>query len=145
MGSADVAQTERAQPAPRVLGDVLYTETPGVLVPETDWVELVRAIAAGDQLALHTLFERTHRLVFTLAVRITHSRDTADEVTLDVFHEVWRRAATYDPAGGSVVGWIMNQARSRAIDRVRFEQRKKRVAPHPSDPVAATAARDPHE
>jgi RNA polymerase sigma-70 factor (ECF subfamily) len=51
----------------------------------------------------------------------------AEEVTLDVFHDVWRRASGYDPANGSVVGWILNQARSRAIDRIRYEQRKKRV------------------
>jgi hypothetical protein len=33
----------------------------------------------------------------------------------------------FDPANGPVLGWIMNQARSRAIDRVRFEHRKKRL------------------
>jgi RNA polymerase sigma-70 factor (ECF subfamily) len=104
-------------------------------VPEEDWVRLVRSIAAGDQLALRALYERSHRLVFTLAIRISGVRESAEEITLDVFHDVWRRAAEYDPANGSVVGWIMNQARSRAIDRLRFEQRKKRVpaAPHQSD------------
>lgn len=49
-----------------------------------------------------------------------------------MFHDIWRRAAQYDPNGGSVVGWIMMQARSRALDRLRFEQRKKRVDPHPA-------------
>ena len=62
-------------------------------------------------------------------MRITANRETAEELTLDVFHDVWRRASRYDPADGTVLGWIMNQARSRAIDRVRFEQRKKRVDP----------------
>lgn len=41
-----------------------------------------------------------------------------------------RRAGEYDPAGGSVVGWVMNQARWRAIDRLRFDQRKKRSNGH---------------
>jgi quercetin dioxygenase-like cupin family protein len=40
---------------------------------------------------------------------------------LDIFYDVWGKASTYDPANGSVVGWIMNQARSRAIDRLRLE------------------------
>jgi RNA polymerase sigma-70 factor (ECF subfamily) len=110
---------------------------------EQDWIGLVQSIAAGDQRALHALYERTHRIVFTLIARITNNRETSEELTLDVFHDVWRRAATYDPAGGSVVGWIMNQARSRAIDRVRFEHRKKRVNQHADDPVPSTA--DPHE
>jgi RNA polymerase sigma-70 factor (ECF subfamily) len=86
-----------------------------------------------------------HRIVFTLVVRMTNNRETAEELTLDVFHDVWRRAATYDSAGGSVVGWIMNQARSRAIDRLRFEQRKKRVNHHGDDPPPAAAPSDPHE
>jgi RNA polymerase sigma-70 factor (ECF subfamily) len=91
----------------------------------------VRSIATGDQHALHALYERSHRLVFTLAMRITRSRESAEEVTLDVFHEIWRQASRYDPADGTVIGWIMNRARSRAIDRLRFEQRKKRIGTQP--------------
>ncbi|HEX5421062.1 MAG TPA: sigma-70 family RNA polymerase sigma factor [Gammaproteobacteria bacterium] len=96
---------------------------------ESDWQALVRSIAAGDQAALRALYERTQRIVFTLIMRITQSPETAEEVTLEVFFDVWRRASKYDPADGTVIGWIMNQARSRAIDRVRFEQRKKRRKP----------------
>jgi RNA polymerase sigma-70 factor (ECF subfamily) len=122
---------------PGTLGRLLYTDAASILVSEKDWVGLVQSIAAGDQHALHALYERTHRIVFTLIVRITGNRETAEEVTVDVFHDVWRRASTYDAAGGSVLGWIMNQARSRAIDRVRFDQRKKRVNPHTDDPIVA--------
>jgi RNA polymerase sigma-70 factor, ECF subfamily len=96
-------------------------------------VALVQAIAAGDQLALHALYERSHRLVFTLAMRISKNRETAEEVTVDVFYDVWRRASGYEPANGSVLGWIMNQARSRTLDRLRFERRKKRINPHAPD------------
>jgi RNA polymerase sigma-70 factor, ECF subfamily len=115
--------------APGTLGDVLYAKPPARLLLEQDWVALVRAVAAGDQPALHALYERAHRVVFTLAVRVTGSRESAEEVTLDVFHDVWRRASGYDPANGTVLGWIMNQARSRSLDRLRFEKRKKRVDP----------------
>jgi RNA polymerase sigma-70 factor, ECF subfamily len=127
------------------LGDVLYANRAKAPPSELVWVELVRAIAGGDQLALHTLYTRTHRLVFTLSLRIVGNRETAEELTLDVFHDVWRRASTYDPANGSVIGWIMNQARSRAIDRLRFEQRKKRVAASGDAPPTVTAAGSPHE
>jgi RNA polymerase sigma-70 factor (ECF subfamily) len=114
------------------LGDLLYADRSGASPAEEDWVRVVRSIAAGDQQAMRDLYERTHRLVFTLAMRICSNREIAEEITLDVFHDVWRRSSQYDPEGGPVVGWIMNQARSRAIDRLRFEQRKKRVAPDPS-------------
>ena len=111
--------------SPATLGDVLYA-TSKAPVPEQEWAALVQSIAGGDQLALHALYERAHRPVFTLIMRITANRETAEELTIDVFHDVWRRASRYDAANGTVLGWIMNQARSRAIDRLRFESRKKR-------------------
>ena len=113
-------------------------------MPEQDWATLVQSIAAGDQLALHALYERAHRIVFTLIMRITANRETAEELTIDVFHDVWRRASRYDAANGTVLGWIMNQARSRAIDRLRFESRKKRSHGGDVQPLAEVAA-DPHD
>lgn len=129
----------------KTLGDILYADKSSSRVSEDEWLQLVRAVAGGDQGALHSLYERTHRIVFTLIQRITMNRETAEEVTLDVFYDVWRKASTYDPANGSVVGWIMNQARSRAIDRLRFDQRKKRVNTYPQDLRPTTDIVDPQQ
>src|SRR5882724_8016027 len=135
MGAADT----------KTLGDVLYADTSKSRVSEDEWLQLVRAVASGDQHALYSLYEQTHRIVFTLIVRIIMNRETAEEVTLDVFYDVWRKASTYDPANGSVVGWIMNQARSRAIDRLRFDQRKKRVNTYPQSLRPTTDIVDPQQ
>lgn len=132
-------------PPTKTLGDVLYADKSKSRVPEEEWLKLLRAIAGGDQLALHSLFEQTQRIVFTLIARITMNRETAEEVTLDVFYDVWRKASTYDPANGSVVGWVMNQARSRAIDRLRFDQRKKRVNTYPHSLGPTTDVVDPQQ
>src|SRR2546425_10633778 len=145
MGAARHPSQDRRECETRTLGDLLYANKAKARVSEKDWVGLVQSIAGGDQLALHALYKQTHRIVFTLVVRITGNRETAEELTLAVFHDVWRRASTYDPAGGSVVGWIMNQARSRAIDRLRFEQRKKRVNHRADSPLLTTPGSDPHE
>jgi RNA polymerase sigma-70 factor, ECF subfamily len=133
------------RPGETTLRDLLYANKTQAPVPEKDWVALVQSIGRGDQLALHALYARTHRVVFTLIMRITGNRETADELTIDVFHDVWRRAPAYTPEGGSVVGWILNQARSRAIDRLRFDQRKKRVNNHTDNPPAVRAERSPQE
>jgi RNA polymerase sigma-70 factor (ECF subfamily) len=121
---------------PRTLADLLYADPQKRRVPEEEWVALVQSIATGDQAALRALYDRAHRIVFTLTLRICGNPSPAEELMLDVFHDVWRRAATYDPQNGPVIGWVMNQARSRAIDRLRYEQRKKRVAPAAGDAVA---------
>lgn len=128
-----------------LLGDVLYAGKAQPPVSEAEWVALVLSIAAGNQAALHALYERAHRPVFTLIVRIMANCETAEELTLDVFHDIWRRADRYDAAGGTVLGWIMNQARSRALDRLRFDRRQKRVQPDAEDPLPVTEAADPRD
>jgi RNA polymerase sigma-70 factor (ECF subfamily) len=138
-------EPNRPEESPATLGEVLYADRSTVQVSEKEWTGLVRSIAAGDQLALHALYERTYRIVFTLIVRITGNRETAEEVTLDVFYDVWRRAFRYDARDGTVLGWIMNQARSRAIDRLRFERRKKRVEPDASAPAVAPETSESHD
>ena len=100
------------------LGDVLYAGMSSAPPPEQEWLGLVRAIAAGDQAALHALYERSHRLVFTSILAITDSREIAEELTLEVFHDVWRRAYRYDPRHGTVLGWLMNHARFRVFARL---------------------------
>jgi RNA polymerase sigma-70 factor, ECF subfamily len=134
-----------AAPDTKTLGDVLFADKSKICISEDEWLQLVRAIAGGDQRALHSLYEQTHRIVFTLIVRITRNQETAEEVTLDVFYDVWRKASTYDPANGSVVGWIMNQARSRGIDRLRFDHRKKRVNTDPDSLQPTTDIVDPQQ
>ena len=132
-------------PATKRLGDILYADKSKIRVSEEEWLKVLRDIAAGDQCALYSLYEQTYRIVFTLIVRITMNRETAEEVTLDVFYDVWRKASSYDPRNGSVVGWIMNQARSRAIDRLRFDQRKKRVNTYPHSLRPTTDIVDPQQ
>jgi RNA polymerase sigma factor (sigma-70 family) len=116
---------------PRTLGDVLYAGSSQALVSEKNWVRLAEGIAGGDASALHALYERTHRPVFTLMVRLTSNRETAEELTVDIFDDMWRKACRYDPAKGTVLAWIMNQARAKAIDWLRLEQLQKRPQPLP--------------
>ena len=143
MDTAGVPQRDLPPSERKTLGDLLDQDTARGLTSEQEWVDLVRSMAAGDQRSLRQLYDRSHRLVYTLIVRITSNRASAEELTLDVFHDAWRRASTYDPAAGPVVGWLMNQARSRAIDRVRFEQRKKRVDPSGESTPATSGSDDP--
>jgi RNA polymerase sigma-70 factor, ECF subfamily len=139
------AVKQKPEPAsPSTLGDVLYAKS-RIVEPERDWAKLVQSIAGGDQLALHALYERAHRPVFTLMMRLTANRETAEELTIDVFHDVWRRASCYDAAAGTVLGWIMNQARSRAIDRLRFDGRKRRSKGDGDMQPLVEAAADPHD
>ena len=134
---------ESTQEPPATLSDLLYARSKAPVL-EQDWAALVQSIAEGDQLALHALYDRAHRPVFTFIMRITANRETAEELTIDVFHDVWRRASRYDAGNGTVLGWIMNQARSRAIDRLRFDNRRKRSSSGDMQPPS-DGAPDPRD
>src|ERR1051326_4002245 len=90
VNAASASSHDQPESTPKTLGDLLYSNKDKIPVPESEWVNVLKAIAAGDQAALHSLYQRTHRLVFTLIVRITNSRETAEELTIDVFHDVWQ-------------------------------------------------------
>jgi RNA polymerase sigma-70 factor, ECF subfamily len=87
-----------------------------------DFAALIRQIAAGDQQAITALYDGTSKLVFGLVLRILGDRGVAEEVLFDVYTQVWRQAARYDPARGGPLGWITTIARSRAIDRLRSDK-----------------------
>lgn len=144
MGNLKEMDGQPPRETPATLGDVLYAK-PQATVPEHEWAGLVVAVAGGDQVALHALYDRAERVVFTLAFRITASRETAEEVTVDVFHDVWRNASRYDAANGTVLAWLMNQARSRAIDRLRYDSRKRRAPEQGGPESAEEPAPDPRD
>lgn len=88
-------------------------------VQEEGWGQLIAQTAQGDQAALATLYDRTSSQVYGLALKILDNREAAEEVTLDVYTQVWRQAHTYDETRGTPGGWLMTIARTRAIDRFR--------------------------
>lgn len=88
---------------------------------ETAWLELLDRVAAGDQRALALLYDGTQRIVFALVQRIVGANDVAEEVVLDVYMQVWRKAATFDRERGRVTTWLLTLARSRALDRRRVQ------------------------
>ena len=110
---------EKTQRDPATLGDVLYADSTIAQESEETWAALLQAVAARDSKALHALFERTHRIVYTLVLRLTGSPETAEELTLQVFYDVWSGEL---PREGTVLGRIMNQARARAMERNRRQK-----------------------
>ena len=81
--------------------------------------QLMSAIQRGDEHALELLQRRHHGLLRTIIGRIISNDHDVDEVVQECLLEVWRRAASYDPAKGQALGWLVTLARRRAIDRLR--------------------------
>src|SRR5687767_13178778 len=87
---------------------------------------LVLRAGKGDETALSSLYDATSAHVFGLVLRILRDRGSAEEATLDVYAQVWRQATRWDPSRGSVTGWLLMVARSRAIDVLRSRARQFR-------------------
>lgn len=126
------------QVPPRTLGDLLYAKIARTFPAEAEWLGLVRAMAAGDPHALHSLYQRTHHIAFALMRQLAQNSQIAGELMLEGFHEVWRLASKYDARHSSVLGWTLNQMRQSAVERLTFERAGQRIAD--TSPEAATPA-----
>jgi RNA polymerase sigma-70 factor, ECF subfamily len=86
---------------------------------EVELAALVMRAVKGDQMALGALYDETSALVYGLALRILRDRQAAEDVTIDVYAEVYRQRARYDANRGTPSAWLLTLTRSRAIDRLR--------------------------
>jgi RNA polymerase sigma-70 factor (ECF subfamily) len=102
------------------------------------------AIAARDASALSALYDRHASGVMAVSLRILRDRAEAEEVTGDVFIEIWNRAERFDPTRGHPVAYLLNLARSRAIDRLRSRVRRERIFTA-QDEIEARSDADPFQ
>lgn len=91
-------------------------------------IDLLHAVARGDEPALAALYDRYRVILFGLLVRILNSREEAEDVLQEVFLQVWRRAADFDEQRGRPFTWLVTLSRSRAIDRLRVLAARQRLA-----------------
>lgn len=84
--------------------------------------ELLSRISSGDRDAFSDLYDSLAPLVFGLAMRTIKSRLLAEEVTQEVFIQVWRQSDRFDQAKGSARSWVATLAHRRAVDTVRRTQ-----------------------
>jgi RNA polymerase sigma-70 factor, ECF subfamily len=102
--------------------DVLVAKSKESLQPQPandTWVQWVSQIIQGEESALAHLYDASSPLVYGLALRILGDAGAAEEVTLDVYLQVWKQANRFNPVRGRVSTWLMTMARSRAIDKLR--------------------------
>jgi len=91
-------------------------------------VELLHAVARGDEAALARLYDAYRVILFGLLVRILNSREEAEDILQEVFIQVWRRAKDFDEKRGRPFTWLVTLTRSRAIDRLRLLGARQRLA-----------------
>lgn len=113
----------------------------GVPNRQTNWDVYICEIARGDRQAIDQLYGESSHLVYSVAMRILNDRSDAEEAVMDVYAQVWRSAGKFSNERGSGFAWLMNLARSRAIDKLRA-RRNRNVAMEPLFETAAVSDRD---
>jgi RNA polymerase sigma-70 factor (ECF subfamily) len=118
-----------------------------------DLERCIGRVAAGDQVAFAALYDQLAPTVFGVVRRVLRDPSQAEEVTQEVFTEIWRQATRFDAGRGSVRTWAVTIAHRRSVDRVRSEQahrdRQRRNAavdvagdPTPEDTAVDTEDRE---
>jgi RNA polymerase sigma-70 factor, ECF subfamily len=91
--------------------------------PGVDLAALLALVAKGDQAAFEAVYDRVAAPVFGTVRSVVRDPALSEEVTQEVFVEVWRAASRFDECKGSPMAWVATIAHRRAVDRVRSEQR----------------------
>jgi RNA polymerase sigma-70 factor, ECF subfamily len=91
--------------------------------PGGDLATLLAQVARGDQAAFEAVYDQAAAPVFGTVRRVLRDPSLSEEVTQEVFVEVWRGASRFDAGKGSPMAWLATIAHRRAVDRVRSEQR----------------------
>jgi RNA polymerase sigma-70 factor (ECF subfamily) len=98
-------------------GTVQGTERRAMTQAATD-LELLRRIAAKDAMAVQTLFARHHVRLFRFLVRMVRNEAIAEELTNEVFIDVWRNAGSFEGRSAPST-WLLSIARNKAISTMR--------------------------
>jgi len=109
-----------ASPGPRT------SASGGAAASAADLAELLRRSARGDEAAFAELYDATSRRVYGLVLRIVRDPAMSEEVTQEVYLDVWRTSARFDSARGSALSWLMTIAHRAAVDRVRSSEASRR-------------------
>jgi RNA polymerase sigma-70 factor (ECF subfamily) len=84
--------------------------------------ELVGRVARGDVVAFGELYDQMAPRVLGLVKRLLIDHAQSEEVTQEIFLEIWQTATRYDEQRGGASTWIMTMAHRRAVDRIRASQ-----------------------
>ena len=84
--------------------------------------QLLAQVATGDRAAFAELYDGTVNRVFGLVRRLLVDSAQAEEVTQEVYLEIWQTATRYEPTRGSAITWMLTLAHRRAVDRIRSAQ-----------------------
>jgi RNA polymerase sigma-70 factor (ECF subfamily) len=92
--------------------------------------ELLGRVARGDLAAFDLLYDAISPVVYGLARRVVRDEARSEDVTQEVFLEVWRKATGFDPGKGRARTWILTIAHRKAVDAVRRNESHKRQDQH---------------
>ena len=87
--------------------------------------DLMRRVQRGDQEAFAAFYDELSARVFGVVKRVLRDRAMSEEVTQEIFVELWTQAGRFDADRGNASTWALTIARRRAVDRVRREQSQR--------------------
>jgi RNA polymerase sigma-70 factor, ECF subfamily len=98
--------------------------------PVDDHAEITRllnAMALGDTDAFNQLHVRFRSLVYAVALQVLHSHEDAEDITQEIFSQLWNKSNLYSEHKGRLSSWLTTLTKNRSIDRIRSRERRSKL------------------
>jgi RNA polymerase sigma-70 factor (ECF subfamily) len=115
------ARPLRSQPDPA------RDQPPGGSSPAEEHARLLARAALGDEVAFAAFYDATASRTYGLVLRLVRNHAVAEEVTQEVYLQVWRTASRFDETRGNAMPWLLTVAHRRAVDRIRATEARSRL------------------
>lgn len=104
------------------------------------WQGYISEIGQDNETALAQFYDESKALVYSLALKTLNDQPDAEEVTLDVFKNVWINASKYESGRSNPTTWLIMMTRSRSIDKIRSRKSIQEVSDIIEKEIASTGS-----
>ena len=110
--------------------------------PDLEDIRIIRRMAAGESGAVGACYDRWSGKVYAVAISILRVAQDAEEIVEETFAQAWDQASRFDSSRGSAGSWLLNIARSRALDRLKRIKRRREELSGSLEPSLAVDTTD---
>ena len=99
---------------------------------------IIKQLQEQNKQAISALYDQYGPALYGIVLKIVRSEMIAEDVLQEAFVKIWKKGHSYDPSKGTLFTWMLNITRNTAIDKLRTEESRNRIATNQQEVFSET-------